>query len=64
MTSESLLSFKRVRERLPVSRMTLHRWITQKKFPQPVKINTRNYWVASEVDQWVDLQALNRGREQ
>ncbi len=61
MTSESLLSFKRVHERLPVSRMTLHRWITQKKFPQPVKINTRNYWVASEIDLWVESRAASRG---
>jgi predicted DNA-binding transcriptional regulator AlpA len=36
-----------------VSLMTIYRWLNAGKgFPQPVKMSGRNYWLASELDEY------------
>jgi predicted DNA-binding transcriptional regulator AlpA len=51
---EARLSSAQVRKLLvPVSCMSLWRWRKTLGFPEPVKINGRNYWKAGEVRAWL-----------
>ena len=35
-----------------ISDMTLWRWIKYRGFPAPTKLNGRNYWNPSQIEQW------------
>ena len=35
-----------------ISDMTLWRWIRYRGFPKPTKMNGRNYWNPSQIEQW------------
>lgn len=50
-----------VREIVPVSDMTMWRWIRAKKFPEPVKMAGRNYWRSDEIDAWLTERTNARG---
>jgi predicted DNA-binding transcriptional regulator AlpA len=45
-----------VRVRVPVTRPTIFNWVRNGKFPKPRYIGTRNYWVESEVEEWMRSQ--------
>jgi predicted DNA-binding transcriptional regulator AlpA len=36
-----------------ITQMTLWRWREFKGFPEPLTINTRNYWQLSDVREWL-----------
>jgi len=39
-----LINRRQLRQLVPVSDMTIWRWIKAGIFPEPIKINGRNYW--------------------
>ena len=45
-----------VRVRVPVGRPTIFNWVRRGKFPKPRYVGTRNYWVESEVEEWMRSQ--------
>lgn len=44
-----------------ISDMTLWRWLNERDFPQPVQIARRRYWKESDIIQWLEAQADQRG---
>lgn len=57
--TDQYITPRAVRERLGgVSEMTLWRWLRAEalKFPQPVRINGRRYFLEAEVAAWLDAQ--------
>ena len=40
-----------------ISDMTLWRWIQHRNFPKPTKLNGRNYWSPTDIEQWKQTQA-------
>jgi predicted DNA-binding transcriptional regulator AlpA len=48
-----------LRQVVPVSDMTIWRWERDGLFPRHVTVNSRNYWLFSEVNAW--LAAQRRG---
>ena len=63
-----LLSRTMLRTIVPVSDMTIWRWERDGKFPRHLAIYGRNYWLASEVENWVfsrrgDARVLGTGEE-
>ncbi len=42
---------------VPVSRVTIWRWIKAGQFPKPVRvINGRNYWAEDDIRQWLNAK--------
>lgn len=52
--STNLINRRQLRERLPVSDMTIWRWVKAGVLAAPVKINGRNYWRDIDVARLVD----------
>jgi predicted DNA-binding transcriptional regulator AlpA len=52
-----LLPSKKVRELIGVSSMTLYRLYTYSDLPTPIKINNRNFWRLSDVQDWIDQRS-------
>lgn len=52
--SKKLIFIKTVENKTGRNRQTLWRYWTAGKFPKPVKIESANAWLESEVDQWID----------
>jgi predicted DNA-binding transcriptional regulator AlpA len=50
---EQLLSRRMLRKMVPVSDMTIWRWERDGLFPKHLTINSRNYWLLSEVSTWL-----------
>jgi predicted DNA-binding transcriptional regulator AlpA len=52
--AESLLTGPKLRARYGIADMTLWRWTNDREleFPQPLKINRRNYWRLDDVERW------------
>ena len=57
--AERLLTRRLLRELVPVSDMTIWRWERDGLFPRHLTVNSRNYWLLSEVKAW--LAAQRRG---
>ncbi len=56
-----LINARQLRERIPVSTMTIRRYERDPKigFPKRIKLNGgMNYWRLSEVQEWIDRRAL------
>jgi predicted DNA-binding transcriptional regulator AlpA len=49
-----LINRKELRQRVPVSDMSIWRWMKAGIFPKPVKINRRNYWRSDEIDRFLE----------
>ena len=50
MSNDPLMQSRQVRAALgDVSDMTIWRWVKAGILPEPIKINSRNYWRQSEV---------------
>ena len=51
---KAYLTGPQIQARYGVTKMTIHRWLVDARlgFPRPLKINQRNYWLESEVDEW------------
>ena len=49
-----LVSAKKVREMIGVSTMTLYRLYTYGDLKDPIKINKRNFWRLSDIQDWID----------
>lgn len=49
-----LTTRRQLRERVPVSDMSIWRWIKAGIFPAPIKINGRCYWRSDEVDRFLE----------
>lgn len=49
----NLIKQHRVEKKLDVSRSTLIRLYLRGEFPAPKKIGNNNFWLESEVDDWI-----------
>jgi prophage regulatory protein len=59
---QRLLRLNDVRERVPYSRSTIYKLISQGEFPKPVSIGERAVaWVESDVDAWIEAR-IESGR--
>lgn len=60
---ERLLSETQVRERVPISRISLWRWESQGAFPKRVKLgDTRVGWSESEINEWIEARKAARNK--
>jgi predicted DNA-binding transcriptional regulator AlpA len=57
---ERLLTRRILRQVVPVSDMTIWRWERDGLFPKHLTINSRNYWLLSEVRIWLDAQSQRK----
>ncbi len=60
-----LINARQLRERIPVSTMTIRRYERDPKvgFPRRIKLNGgMNYWRLSEVQEWIDRRALAQAK--
>lgn len=48
-----LISAKEMLIHLPIKRSTLFKWVKEKRFPAPVKVNTLTRWHCHEVHEWL-----------
>lgn len=39
---------------LPVSEKTIWAWVSEGKFPKPIRLNGRSVWRLSDVTSWID----------
>jgi prophage regulatory protein len=61
--SERILSEAQVRQRVPISRISLWRWESQGAFPKRVKLgDTRVGWSESEIDEWIEARKAARDK--
>ena len=59
-TRERLLNRRQMRQRVPVSDMTIWRWEAADLFPRHLTINGRNYWRESELNAWLEARKPDR----
>jgi predicted DNA-binding transcriptional regulator AlpA len=50
---ERLLNRRMLRRLVPVSDMSIWRWEQAGQFPRHLTINSRNFWLLSEVMRWI-----------
>ena len=55
-SGEQLMNRRMLRQTVPASDMTIWRWERDGLFPQHLNINGRNYWLRSEVMEWLARQ--------
>jgi predicted DNA-binding transcriptional regulator AlpA len=63
MISEELDRFIPTAELLqliPMDRVTIWRRVRDNKFPVPVRLANRNFWLRSEISAWMKQQASER----
>ena len=53
---ERLVSRRLIRKLVPVSDMTIWRWERDNSFPRHLTIHGRNYWLYTEVEEWMAKQ--------
>ena len=53
INDDGLVPRRGLRKLVPVSDMTIHRWMKAGEFPEPVKIHGRNYWRAADIAAWI-----------
>lgn len=58
---DQLLTRKQLKGLVPISNMTLWRWMKKGEFPEPIRRNGRTYWRASEVQAWIEAQSKDGG---
>ena len=61
LAGERLISRAELRHFVNASDMALWRWVRAGKFPNPVYIGARRYWLATSIEQW--LAERHRPRE-
>jgi prophage regulatory protein len=60
---ERFLSEAQVRQRVPISRISLRRWEGRGAFPKRVKLgDTRVGWSESEIDEWIEARKAARDK--
>ena len=52
--NKKLIFIKAVEQKTGKHRQTLWRWWQAGKFPKPIKVETQNAWLESDIDQWID----------
>jgi predicted DNA-binding transcriptional regulator AlpA len=57
---DGLINRRRLRERVPVSDMTLWRWTQANAFPKPIILNGRRYWREREIDAWIAAKVAGK----
>ncbi|MCB5301765.1 helix-turn-helix transcriptional regulator [Yersinia bercovieri] len=62
--SQSLIRLSEVQRRTGYSKAWLYRLISQKRFPQSIKIGTRSIaFVESEIDEWINQRIAESRKE-
>lgn len=61
--SMKLIRIKDVMDRTGLARSTIYKYISEGKFPKPIKLGSRAVaWVETEIDGWI--QASIEGRDE
>ena len=61
MTEERILSGKEVQQMVNLGRTSIYLKVKNKEFPAPLVISaTKNGWLLSEVQEWIQEQAKKR----
>lgn len=50
LVASALITSAQLRKLLPVSLVTLWRWVKADRWPPPLKISGRNYWLVADVE--------------
>lgn len=54
------LDLRALTARYGLSRTAVYRAIRDRGFPAPLKLGSRSYWLASEIDAWISERAAER----
>lgn len=57
---EKLLPWDSVLALVPLSQRCIQRWITEQKFPRPLKLGRRSLFVESEISAFIDAVKAQR----
>nr|WP_280566887.1 AlpA family transcriptional regulator [Chromohalobacter sp. 296-RDG] len=59
-----LIRIKDVMDRTGLARSTIYKYISEGKFPKPIKLGTRAVaWVETEIDGWIQASIEERNEE-
>ncbi|WP_348521287.1 AlpA family transcriptional regulator [Chromohalobacter sp. 296-RDG] len=62
--SMKLIRIKDVMDRTGLARSTIYKYISEGKFPKPIKLGTRAVaWVETEIDGWIQASIEERNEE-
>lgn len=62
--SQTLIRFSEVQRRTGYSKAWIYRLISQKHFPQPVKIGVRSIaFIESEIEEWINERIVESRKE-
>lgn len=62
-SQHTLLDLDDLMRKTKMAKTTLYDLIKNDKFPQPIKVRRRSYWVESEIDGWISLQIHARDQK-
>lgn len=62
-THQKLLRLSEVVERIGFKKSSIYLWISEGKFPQPLKLGQSTRWVASEVESWLEKKIAEAPRK-
>lgn len=60
VSTPATLDLPGIRNRYGLSPTTVYRAIRERGFPAPLKLGSRSYWLASEIDAWFAERAAER----
>lgn len=62
--SMKLIRIKDVMDRTGLARSTIYKYISEGKFPRPIKLGVRAVaWVETEIDGWIQASIAGRDEE-
>ncbi|WP_227369343.1 MULTISPECIES: helix-turn-helix transcriptional regulator [Halomonadaceae] len=62
--SMKLIRIKDVMDRTGLARSTIYKYISEGKFPRPIKLGARAVaWVETEIDGWIQASIEERNEE-
>ena len=60
VSTPATLDLPGIRVRYGLSRTAIYRAIRERGFPRPMKLGSRSYWFAAEIDAWLAERAAER----
>ena len=61
---DKLLKIKEVEDQIGFKKSTIYNWIHAKEFPNPLRINGSNRWLASDIEVWIEKQVRRSRRKE
>ncbi|MBK8401315.1 MAG: AlpA family phage regulatory protein [Propionivibrio sp.] len=62
--SRTLIPTQKARERHPSGRSAFYNDIGLGRFPAPIKVGRRSYWIEEEIDAWLEERIATRNAKQ